>query len=134
MPPRCFFAENILGKSRLHALCQMDFDARCQIPVIHEQQTDFLLILPNFALFYYANAKCKNNLQHRLQVGLRCFILVVENKTTAAYNQAKERSWYDGFAAGIVIRPSLGYAVRREDFPASGFHAAAGKFFIFSRR
>ena len=94
----------------------------------------FLLILPNFALFYYANAKCKNNLQHRLQVGLRCFILVVENKTTAAYNQAKERSWYDGFAAGIVIRPSLGYAVRREDFPASGFHAAAGKFFIFSRR
>ena len=82
----------------------------------------------------YANAKCKNNLQHRLQVGLRCFILVVENKTTAAYNQAKERSWYDGFAAGIVIRPSLGYAVRREDFPASGFHAAAGKFFIFSRR
>ena len=39
-----------------------------------------------------------------------------------------------GFAAGIVIRPSLGYAVRRENFPASGFHAAAGKFFIFSRR
>ena len=33
---------------------------------------------------------------------------------------------YDGFAAGIVIRPSLGFAVRREDFPASGFHAAAG--------
>ena len=36
-----FLAENILGKSRLHALCQMDFDARCQIPVIHEQQTEF---------------------------------------------------------------------------------------------
>jgi len=62
-----FLAENILSKSRLHALCQMDFDARCQIPVIHEQQTWFLLILLNFALFYYANAKCKNNLQHRLQ-------------------------------------------------------------------
>ena len=45
-----FLAENILGKSRLHALCQMDFDARCQIPVIHEQQTEFLLILPNFTL------------------------------------------------------------------------------------
>jgi len=45
-----FLAENILGKSRLHALCQMDFDARCQIPVIHEQQTEFLLILLDFAL------------------------------------------------------------------------------------
>lgn len=40
---------------------------------------------------------------------------------------------YDGFAAGIVIRPSLGFAVRREDFPASGFHAAAGKFFLQSK-
>lgn len=46
----------------------------------------------------YANAECKNNLQHRLQVGLRCFILVVENKTTAAYNQAKERK-----GAGMMV-------------------------------
>lgn len=87
MPPRCFFAENILGKSRLHALCQMDFDARCQIPVIHEQQTEFFVDIAQFYIIIfvdYANEKCKNNLQHRLQVGLRCFILVVENKTTAA--------------------------------------------------
>lgn len=32
-----------------------------------------------------ANAKRENNLQLRLQERLRCFILVVENKTTAAY-------------------------------------------------
>ena len=36
----------------------------------------------------YADTKHENNLQHRLQVGLRCFILVVENKTTAAYGSA----------------------------------------------
>ena len=78
MPPRCFFAENILGKSRLHALCQMDFDARCQIPVIHEQQTEFFADIAQFYIIifvYYSDAKCKNNLQHRLQVHLRCFIL-----------------------------------------------------------
>ena len=51
-------AENILGKSRLHALCQMDFDARCQIPVIHEQQTEFFADIAQFYIIifvYYCN-------------------------------------------------------------------------------
>jgi hypothetical protein len=65
-----FLAENILGKSHLHALCQMDFDARCQIPVIHEQQTEFFVDIAQFYIIIfvdYANEKCKNNLQHRLR-------------------------------------------------------------------
>ena len=65
-----FLAENILGKSRLHALCQMDFDARCQIPVIHEQQTELFADIAQFYIIIfvdYANAECKNNLHHRLQ-------------------------------------------------------------------
>ena len=65
-----FLAENILSKSRLHALCQMDFDARCQIPVIHEQQTEFFADIAQFYIIIfidYANAECKNNLQHRSQ-------------------------------------------------------------------
>ena len=48
----------------------MDFDARCQIPVIHEQQTEFFADIAQFYIIIfvdYANAECKNNLQHRLQ-------------------------------------------------------------------
>ena len=52
----------------------MDFDARCKIPVIHEQQTEFFADIAKFYIIIfadYANAKCKNNLQHRLQERLR---------------------------------------------------------------
>ena len=48
-----FLAENILSKSRLHALCQMDFDARCQIPVIHEQQTEFFADIAKFYIIIF---------------------------------------------------------------------------------
>ena len=99
-----FLVENILGKSRLHALCQMDFDARCQIPVIHELQTEFFADIAQFYIIifvYYANTKCKNNLQLRLQRHLRCFILVVENKTTAVAG-----SWRSLQPAQVVSAPT----------------------------
>jgi len=52
-----FLAENILGKSRLHALCQMEFDARYQIPVIHEQQTELFADIAQFCIILLCQCK-----------------------------------------------------------------------------
>ena len=54
----------------------------------HQNKSDvrsfcYIAQFANLIFVNYADTKHENKLQLRLQVGLRCFILVVENKTTA---------------------------------------------------